>query len=66
MQWMTSVGNEIGGPGIVDDIMRARGIGIILKSISVRYRRPVTYPDTVRPLPLTPSLMKHIKLKRLS
>lgn len=29
------------------DMMEARGISIILKSIDVKFKRPVTYPDTL-------------------
>ncbi|KZP04890.1 hypothetical protein FIBSPDRAFT_940765 [Athelia psychrophila] len=47
MQWLVSVAHEIGGARAVEDMLRARGVGVILKSISVRYRRPVTYPDTL-------------------
>ena len=45
---MMSLGDEIGGPEKAEAMMRGRGVSLILKSIQVRFRRPVTFPDTVR------------------
>lgn len=45
---MVSVGNEIGGPAKAESMLKAKGVGFILKYIDVEYKRPVTYPDTVR------------------
>ncbi|KAF5361774.1 hypothetical protein D9756_002166 [Leucocoprinus leucothites] len=47
IKWMTSLGNELGGPEKVKAMLKAQGISLILKSIEVRFRRPVTYPDTL-------------------
>ncbi|KAF8652596.1 hypothetical protein AX16_004317 [Volvariella volvacea WC 439] len=53
--WMMSLGEELGGPQKAEDMMRGQGISLILKSIQVKYRRPVTFPDTLligyRPVP---------------
>ena len=48
---LTSLAHALGGPTKVRDIISARGVGLILKWIDVRYRRPVRFPDTVRPSP---------------
>jgi acyl-CoA thioesterase FadM len=47
---------ELGGQAKVDDMLQAKGVSLILKSIEVQFKRPVTYPDTVRP----PNLMTRI------
>ena len=44
---MASLGNEIGGPARADDMLKGRGVSLILKSISMNYKAPVTYPDTL-------------------
>ena len=41
------MGNEIGGPSRGRAMINAQGISLILKSIELRFKRPVTYPDTV-------------------
>ncbi|WVF66574.1 hypothetical protein IAT40_001314 [Kwoniella sp. CBS 6097] len=33
--------------GALHDVMRGRGTGMILKDISIKYKAPITYPDTV-------------------
>ncbi|OCF34864.1 hypothetical protein I317_07296 [Kwoniella heveanensis CBS 569] len=33
--------------GALQDVMRGRGTGMILKDISIKYKAPITYPDTV-------------------
>lgn len=45
---MASLANEIGGPTRAEAMLRGKGTSLILKSIEIKYRRPVTYPDTVR------------------
>lgn len=45
---MVSLANEIGGPTRAEAMLRGKGTSLILKSIEIKYRRPVTYPDTVR------------------
>ncbi|KAI0682176.1 hypothetical protein BC835DRAFT_1424747 [Cytidiella melzeri] len=47
IKWMTSLGDEIGGPEKVEAMIRGKGVSLILKSISLNYKRPVTYPDTL-------------------
>ena len=44
---MMSVGHDIGGPAKAEALLRPQGIGFILKSMEVDYRRPVRFPDTV-------------------
>jgi hypothetical protein len=54
IKWMVSIGHELGGPDKAESMLKAKGIGFILKYIDVHYKRPVTYPDTVRPsLPIS-------------
>jgi acyl-CoA thioesterase FadM len=53
---MRSIGKELGGPSKADEMVKAKGISLILKSVSINYKRPVTYPDTVRPSSPFPSL----------
>ncbi|CAL1714428.1 unnamed protein product [Somion occarium] len=47
IKWMTSLGDEIGGPEKAEAMLKGNGISLILKSISVNFKRPVTYPDTL-------------------
>lgn len=47
------MGDELGGPSRAKAMMNGQGISLILKSIELRFRRPVTYPDTVSNLKLT-------------
>ncbi|EIN06231.1 Thioesterase/thiol ester dehydrase-isomerase [Punctularia strigosozonata HHB-11173 SS5] len=47
IKWMQSIGEELGGPQKAKDMITGKGVSLILKSISVNYRRPVTYPDTL-------------------
>ncbi|KAG6909802.1 hypothetical protein DXG01_015295 [Tephrocybe rancida] len=47
IKWMISFGHELGGKPKADAMMRGQGVSLILKSIAVRFRRPVTYPDTL-------------------
>ncbi|TFY66335.1 hypothetical protein EVG20_g4763 [Dentipellis fragilis] len=47
MKWITAVGNSIGAER-ANMMLSAKGISFILKSIDVKFRRPVRYPDTVR------------------
>ena len=44
---MTSIGREWGGPPKVQDMLNARGVSLILKSIFLDFKRPVVYPDTL-------------------
>ncbi|KAF8075214.1 Thioesterase/thiol ester dehydrase-isomerase [Lyophyllum atratum] len=47
IKWMMSLGHELGGPPKAEAMIKGQGISLILKSIDVRFRRPVTYPDTL-------------------
>ncbi|KAF9465570.1 Thioesterase/thiol ester dehydrase-isomerase [Collybia nuda] len=55
IRWMISLGHEIGGPEKAKAIIRGQGIGLILKTLEIQFKRPVTYPDTLlvgyRPIP---------------
>ncbi|KAJ3572685.1 hypothetical protein NP233_g2921 [Leucocoprinus birnbaumii] len=58
IKWMTSLGNELGGLEKAQSMLKAQGISLIIKSIEVKFRRPVTYPDTLligyKPVPPPP------------
>lgn len=45
---MCDLAVELGGDGAVRDMIAGRGVSLILKDISVKFRRPVVFPDTVR------------------
>ncbi|KAI0050981.1 hypothetical protein FA95DRAFT_1555024 [Auriscalpium vulgare] len=47
MQWITAVGRDLGGEQRAQDMINAKGISFILKSIDVKFRRPVRFPDTL-------------------
>lgn len=47
IKWMLSLGQEIGGAAKAEAMMKGQGVSLILKSISVDYKRPVTFPDTL-------------------
>lgn len=47
MKWIIEVGNLWGGEERAQAMLAGQGISVILKSINVNFRRPVTYPDTV-------------------
>lgn len=48
IQWMRSLALDLGGPDRANDMISGKGISLILKEISLKFRRPVLYPDTVR------------------
>ena len=48
MQWISAIGNALGGPDKAQKMLSAQGVSFILKSIDVKFRRPVRFPDTVR------------------
>lgn len=54
---MMALGREIGGPQKAKDMMSGKGVSLILKSVSLNYKRPVTYPDTVR----LPKLRRYVR-----
>ncbi|KAG6829726.1 hypothetical protein H0H92_003685 [Tricholoma furcatifolium] len=47
MKWVMSIGHQLGGQAKADAMVKGQGVSLILKSIEVRFRRPVTYPDTL-------------------
>ncbi|KAI9062748.1 Thioesterase/thiol ester dehydrase-isomerase [Trametes sanguinea] len=47
IHWMRSLGHEIGGPAKAEAMIKGKGVSLILKSISLDYKRPVVYPDTL-------------------
>ncbi|KDQ61925.1 hypothetical protein JAAARDRAFT_31417 [Jaapia argillacea MUCL 33604] len=55
VHWMNSIAMELGGPQRASDMSKGKGVSLILKSITLNYKRPVTYPDTLliahKPLP---------------
>ncbi|CAA7265179.1 unnamed protein product [Cyclocybe aegerita] len=55
IKWMMSLGEELGGPTRAEAMIKGNGVSLILKSIDVQFRRPVTFPDTLligyRPVP---------------
>jgi len=42
-----SLGNAMGGPEKAQAMSKGQGVSLILKSLSINFKRPVTYPDTV-------------------
>ena len=47
IEWMMTLGNEIGGPEKAQAMVKGQGVSLILRYLSIRFKRPVTYPDTV-------------------
>ncbi|KAI0923574.1 hypothetical protein AcV5_009076 [Taiwanofungus camphoratus] len=47
IEWMVSLGREIGGSSRGNAMLAGKGVSLILKSISIDYKRPVVYPDTL-------------------
>ncbi|KAH8983161.1 Thioesterase/thiol ester dehydrase-isomerase [Lactarius hatsudake] len=47
IRWVMSVGHDTGGPAREEALLKPQGIAFILKSMEVKYRRPVRYPDTL-------------------
>lgn len=47
IEWMVSLGHELGGASRADAMLAGKGVSLILKSISIDYKRPVVYPDTL-------------------
>ncbi|KAJ3822712.1 HotDog domain-containing protein [Lentinula raphanica] len=58
IRWMVQLGNRLGGPAKAEALCKGKGISLIIKSLNINYRRPVTYPDTLlishKPLPPKP------------
>lgn len=47
MQWISAIGNALGGPDKAQKMLSAQGVSFILKSIDVKFRHPVRFPDTL-------------------
>ncbi|KAG8221104.1 Thioesterase/thiol ester dehydrase-isomerase [Butyriboletus roseoflavus] len=47
MHWVIKVGNLLGGEKRAQAMLAGQGVSLILKSINVNFRRPVTFPDTL-------------------
>ncbi|KZV88194.1 Thioesterase/thiol ester dehydrase-isomerase [Exidia glandulosa HHB12029] len=47
IKWMSALGERVGGADKARDMLAGRGVSLILKSIKVDFKRPVTYPDTL-------------------
>jgi len=45
---MMSLGDEWGGEAQAERMIKGQGVSLILKSLEIQFKRPVTYPDTVR------------------
>lgn len=46
MRWVETLESDLGKEA-KDDLVAGRGLGIILKEQTIRFRYPVTYPDSV-------------------
>ncbi len=44
---MRALGTELGGPTRADAMIKGIGVSLILKAVSLEYRRPVVFPDTL-------------------
>ncbi|THH30513.1 hypothetical protein EUX98_g3685 [Antrodiella citrinella] len=47
LKWMSSLGHELGGHTKASAMLKGKGVSLILKSLSMDYKAPVTYPDTL-------------------
>ncbi|KAG9313186.1 P-loop containing nucleoside triphosphate hydrolase protein [Chiua virens] len=47
MHWVIKLGNLLGGNERAQAMLAGQGVSLILKSINVNFRRPVTFPDTL-------------------
>ncbi|KAF9068414.1 hypothetical protein BDP27DRAFT_1364136 [Rhodocollybia butyracea] len=47
IHWMVHLGQRLGGPSKAEALLKGKGISLIIKSLNINYRRPVTYPDTL-------------------
>lgn len=47
IHWMRALGNELGGLAKADAMLKGKGVSLILKSLSVDYKYPVVFPDTL-------------------
>ena len=47
IHWMRALGHELGGSEKAEAMTKGKGVSLILKSLSVDFKRPVVYPDTL-------------------
>ncbi|TDL23718.1 Thioesterase/thiol ester dehydrase-isomerase [Rickenella mellea] len=47
IHWMTSLALELGGEQRVREMLTGKGVSLILKDISIKFKRPVNFPDTL-------------------
>ncbi|EJD07482.1 Thioesterase/thiol ester dehydrase-isomerase [Fomitiporia mediterranea MF3/22] len=47
MHWILSLGRKLGGEQKARDMITGKGISVILGEVSIKYRRPLLYPDTI-------------------
>ncbi|EPQ56151.1 Thioesterase/thiol ester dehydrase-isomerase [Gloeophyllum trabeum ATCC 11539] len=45
--YMAALGRALGGPTKEQQMLKGKGTSLIMKSIELSFRRPVTYPDTL-------------------
>ena len=56
---MLSLGRELGGEQKARDMLAGKGVSLILAEISIKFRRPVTFPDTARLPPAFTPLLRY-------
>ncbi|KAI5122505.1 hypothetical protein M0805_001413 [Coniferiporia weirii] len=47
IHWMQSLALDLGGPQKARDMITGKGVSLILGEVSLKFRRPVVYPDTL-------------------
>lgn len=47
IQWLMNLGNALGGKERVQAMLAGQGVSLILKSVHIDFRRPITFPDTL-------------------
>ncbi|TFK55394.1 hypothetical protein OE88DRAFT_1722532, partial [Heliocybe sulcata] len=45
IQYMANLGLRLGGPKRKEAMLKGKGLSLIMKSVNLSFRRPVTYPD---------------------
>ncbi|KAL4062538.1 Thioesterase/thiol ester dehydrase-isomerase [Scleroderma citrinum] len=47
IRWLMNLGNLLGGEERVQTMLAGQGVSLILKSVNIDFRSPVTFPDTL-------------------
>lgn len=47
IHWMQNLAHELGGDQKAHDMISGKGVSLILADVSIKFRRPITYPDAV-------------------